>query len=571
MGVSSYFEFVTTLFAWVMYDNLWQVLNDSGLVYIPILAMVLRHIIESRKGGDDEGSAPIQSLKKIETDFAVMMVVIILAAIPMVSVQLGEMQYKRPAINCSVAAGVIDGGEATGTTLDHTMTSFGGHVGRAPLWWAFLHIVSKSITSASIAAIPCSYDIASINTKISSAKIKNTAIARDVEAFFYDCYTAASSKYLSQASSALNDEQRAKIAWIGSKYFLNTAGYYDTFYSRAARPDWPFDPVRDRGFEDDRTVDGMGGHPTCKQWWQHGTLGIRHKVLDEVDPALLSEFTASNGLLARSARFSDSTLSATEREDIFLRRYLVFNTRSGSATVPLNMANSYRVTGYDRAQAQAAELLDENVGWMQKLRGAASGMLGAVSDVFKDNLANASIVVGGLLGAPAAVAEGKVIRDSVSLFQGLILMVMVVVLPFLLLICQYRVATVLTLSVIMFGLHFLSFIWAVAFWADNNLMAAMASNGGAGGVFAVASSPLQAMSVEWMSRFFYIYFPALFMTMMGWAGIQFGSLASGISGQMSSVTAPAKYGANAIVSAAAVGATGGAGKGVAVGVSKGAS
>lgn len=566
MGVSSYFEFVTTLFAWVVYDNLWQVLNDSGIVYIPILTMVLRHIVDSRKGGDDEGSAPIQSLKRIETDFAVMMVVLILAVIPMVNINLGDMQYKRPVINCSMAAHVATGADSTGTTLDHTMTTFGGHVGRAPLWWAFLHIVSKSITSASIAAIPCSYDIASINSRISKEKIKNPLVAKEIEEFYRDCFTAASGKYLSQ-SSVLTDEDRARIAWIGSSYFLDTPGYYDEFYARSARSDWPFDARRDRGFEDDETAVGTGGHPSCKQWWQHSSLGLRRKLLDDIDPALLSEFTASDGLLVKLANFNGRVLTAAEREEVFLRRFLGFNTRSGRATVPTTLAAGYKVTHYDKVQAQVAEVLDGNVGVLQKIRGVTSTALSGAQDVLRDTLANASIVVGGVLGAPAAVAEGEVIRNSVVLFQGLILMVMVVLLPFLLVVSQYRVSIVLTLSVIMFGLHFLSFIWAVAFWADNNLMAAMMSNGGASGIFAVASSPVQAFSVEWMSRFFYIYFPMLFMIMMGWAGIQFGALANTMSTQLSNVTAPAKNGGNALMSATGAGT----GRAVPVGVSKGAS
>ena len=66
MGVASYFEFVTTLFGWILYQGIWAVLVDTGIVFIPIIAMVLGHVLESHKGGDDEGSAAIQSLKKIE-------------------------------------------------------------------------------------------------------------------------------------------------------------------------------------------------------------------------------------------------------------------------------------------------------------------------------------------------------------------------------------------------------------------------------------------------------------------------------------------------------------------------
>lgn len=561
MGVSSYFEFVTTLFAWVMYDNLWQVLNDSGIVYLPILAMVLGHIIDSRKGGDDEGSAPIQSLKKIETDFAVMMVVIVLAAIPMVDIKLGEMQYTRPALNCAMAAKVVAGGSSTGTTLDHTLTTFGGQVGRAPLWWAFLHILSKSITSASIAAIPCSYDISSISVKMSNEKIKDPMVAKEVEEFFRDCYTAASGKYMEGFTSGLTEEQEAKMTWIGSPYFLKTSGYYDSLYSRNARSDWAFDPVRDRGFEDDKTASGNGGHPTCKQWWENSSIGLKAKLMNGVDPALVTEMTAPNGLLAKVASFGGKSLTRAERDDMFLRKYLSINSSSGSALVSSNAATSYHVGIVEKHSANLiAEAENPNRSALGTLGSAVSAVGGITGDIANELIAKSAIGIGGLLGLPAAVAEGRVIREGVSIFQGIIILMMVVLLPFMLVVSQYKLSTVMTLSVIMFGLHFLSFIWAIAFWADNNLMMALTKNGGAAGLFTMIENPTQAFIIVWMSRFFYVYFPLLFIAMMGWAGYQFGQLGKDMMGQVTQSTAPAKQGGGVITQLATKGATKGGGK-----------
>ena len=62
MGVASYLEFVTTLFAWILYKEVWAVLVDTGIVFIPIITMVVGNILSSHRAGDDEGSAAIQSL-----------------------------------------------------------------------------------------------------------------------------------------------------------------------------------------------------------------------------------------------------------------------------------------------------------------------------------------------------------------------------------------------------------------------------------------------------------------------------------------------------------------------------
>ena len=93
MGVASYFEFVTTLFAWILYKGIWSVLVDTGIVFIPIITMVVSNILASHKAGDDEGSAAIQSLKKIEAEFFALLGVIVFAAILIAIAVLGVRGY----------------------------------------------------------------------------------------------------------------------------------------------------------------------------------------------------------------------------------------------------------------------------------------------------------------------------------------------------------------------------------------------------------------------------------------------------------------------------------------------
>ena len=107
--MSSYFEFVTVLFGWIVYDRLWAVLNDTGIVYVPFFVILLRNMLESRRAGDDEGSAAVQSLKKSETDIVVAIVVMFLAAVPFTEVRLGQMSYVRPTLDCAVEERIARG------------------------------------------------------------------------------------------------------------------------------------------------------------------------------------------------------------------------------------------------------------------------------------------------------------------------------------------------------------------------------------------------------------------------------------------------------------------------------
>ena len=117
------------------------------------------------------------------------------------------------------------------------------------------------------------------------------------------------------------------------------------------------------------------------------------------------------------------------------------------------------------------------------------------------------------------------IRQGISMFQALILMTMIIVLPFLLIFSQYRLSTLMTLSIIYFGLHLMSFLWAIAFWMDNHLMALM-TEGGRYGIFEPIANPVQSGIILWMGRFLYLIFPMMFLTGLGWAGIHAGAVAT---------------------------------------------
>lgn len=218
MGVSSYFEFVAVLFGWVLYDNLYTVLADAGIVYIPFLIIIASNVISSRKAGDDEGNAAVQSVKKIETDIIIAIFVLILCVIPMSTVNLSEMRFVKPALNCEKPAEIVLGTD-TGTTVDTTLQTFGGETGRAPLWWALVHIVTKSVTAASIASIPCSHELSSVSNELANDKIESPMLRRELQDFINDCYMPAKASILNSSTVTLSNADISSINWIGSENF----------------------------------------------------------------------------------------------------------------------------------------------------------------------------------------------------------------------------------------------------------------------------------------------------------------------------------------------------------------
>ena len=54
MAVDSTLELYTTLFGWLFYNSIWDVLVATGIVFLPFLGILLDTIIRSYAGEDAE-------------------------------------------------------------------------------------------------------------------------------------------------------------------------------------------------------------------------------------------------------------------------------------------------------------------------------------------------------------------------------------------------------------------------------------------------------------------------------------------------------------------------------------
>ncbi|MCY3812115.1 MAG: conjugal transfer protein TraG N-terminal domain-containing protein [Gammaproteobacteria bacterium] len=411
MGVSSYFEFVTVLFGWVVYDRLWAVLNDTGIVYLPFLVIVLRNMLESRRAGDDEGSAAIQSLKKSETDVVVAIVVMFLAAVPFTEVRLGEMSYVRPQLDCAVEDRIARGlepaevpGTATGTAYDAPLATLSGETGRIPIWWGFVHVVSKAVVAAGTASIPCTGDVVRLSMSLGGDTVGDPLLLREFADFTVDCHRPAVSRMYNGGPNGASAAAREQMDYAGSAFFLDTHGYYNVLYSRRDRPAFPPNPARDSGLD--------GVHPTCREWWRDGANGLRARLLAEIDPETRDELVYDANALFRAEH---PGASVAELEDMLLRKYLAHRSgdRIGVSSVSYEpgVAENYRMGAAGR-------------------HGALGGVVHATADVIDDVLSMGAAGLGMVLQGPGNIAAGVAMREGMPIFLALLLMVFVAVLPF---------------------------------------------------------------------------------------------------------------------------------------------
>ena len=174
-----------------------------------------------------------------------------------------------------------------------------------PVWWFFMHALSKAVTGSAVAAIPCGTDLRQIRMDVDATRIDDPVLAQEVADFTHDCYGPSRAK-LFMNRPTLSDEQMNDVTWIGSSYFLDTPGFYDTYRAKTPRTAWPYDATRDAGLAQ---VDSGGGYPSCRQWWADGGQGLHSRLLAQVDPDLLTRIGRWVGFLS-SSEVNDSVIRA---------------------------------------------------------------------------------------------------------------------------------------------------------------------------------------------------------------------------------------------------------------------
>jgi hypothetical protein len=213
------------------------------------------------------------------------------------------------------------------------------------------------------------------------------------------------------------------VTWIGSSYFLDTPGFYDTYRAKTPRTAWPYDATRDAGLAQ---VDSGGGYPSCRQWWADGGQGLRSRLLAQVDPDLLTRIGRWVGFLSQS-EVNDSVIRAV-------------------------------VSPRQQKMNQGAVYTDYG-GQIDK----------TLPNIVTRGASDLGLTVGSLGFFPAM----DVVRQALPMVLTMLKMALVICIPLVLLIGTYDLKTVVTVSCVQFALFFVDFWFQLARWIDSTILDAL--------------------------------------------------------------------------------------------------
>lgn len=478
MGVNSFLEVFTTLFGWLMYESFWNILAETGLVWLPVFGILMKNVIRARTSGASEGNAGHLSLKRIEVEVISMFLVIVVAALPTYEIRLSSIQYYKPGLRCSEPDQLLPG-DATGTTYDDAFVTIGNEVARAPLWWALVGFVSSGVTSAAVEAIPCHADVRGISFKLNREQLTDPRLRQEVQEFTTQCFLPARAKLLREQPAGVLDPDDTE--WLGSAFFQSAPGYYDTLYSKSPRSGFPYQSPRDDGFPA-----GQWGYPSCNEWWQQPSVqgGLRAKLVEALETDVVDDL---------AAWFNPPTRA--EAEDQVIKTVL-------------------------RASSDAARF--------EQGLGAGLGRNDGIAGAITSGATALASTAGLALNAAPHFSKMYVVREAAPIVQALLLMVLTMLLGFLMVFSGYSVSAILIASVAYFGIKFWTALWAVAYWLDNHMIEAMTpiSNG----MVAAVAYAIGLGDKQWLFNFItsalYVAMPLIWSLVLGWTGYRLGNLSA---------------------------------------------
>ncbi len=374
LSVSSLLEGYLSVYGWQVYASIFLLLVAVGAVLYP----VARLVFDAAIGYTENGGDPASGSRSLILRLAIYLLVLVLGLIPVVPVTVSGLTVQNQcgrealtALGQNVPA--LQGGTYSFAKIQEA---------KAPLLAYLAMLLASGFNAVMNKVTPCLTDLTRLNLAMNTldlgqAKDPNSLYAqvrrfeaecgqkaRDIaHRFLNDEYGPGSRKFMDDLLERYaNGDQRVRqiqLTYFGSKF------YQENFYQPCAGggdPNTPagklcgmIAPLRARdpvdGFPYDATRDSDAsryqathnlGIPTCDQWWNEASHGIRVQLLDAARKSVSKKYT--DLAFGRPCRpdLGDSTfgfglfcsLSNTASDDLLVEQMMLASKRQLGIQMP---------------------------------------------------------------------------------------------------------------------------------------------------------------------------------------------------------------------------------------------
>lgn len=467
--VDSYLEYFLTLLAWIINNNMFAVLIQTGLFILPLIFVLLGTWAEVKKQGEDEGNKGDILIAWLSLKFYPAMFVVVLVLAPMIPISLNNIELN---VERSKACGYRVPTAPKDSGYNQMSSELGGQQARVPLWWGIFHQINKGITHAFTASIPCKPDLRQVRFEVQHEKINNPALLTEVRLFVQQCYVPARQKIQSSQLS-LTPAQVRETSWLGGRILLSNSELYPRYRAQQPHSLFPYNPARDSGLPNN----GDGGFPNCAEWWESANNGLKDRLLADVRQNF-------------SAKVVDFFSDKDNADEAILRTLL------------------------------RAENMDVSRGK------AYPGYGGNIERSFTNELTKMAALFGLSTGSVVAFPAFDSMRQALPMVQAFALMAVIILTPLIIVMSSYSVKTLITLTFVSFALVSLTFWWELARWLDSWLLSALYDSGTHSRLNPYFLENTQDdIIVNFVMGSMFLVLPTIWLGSISWAGVKIGSMA----------------------------------------------
>lgn len=526
---SSYLELYTQFLGWAVYNQIWFLIKESGLIFIPFIGILWDGWLSSLEKSSFESVAAV-SFRKIVMGNVVAMFVMIFAAEPVLPLNPSIVKFNKPELQIFGLGNVLGDGDVslgdTGTTYDDAFRQDVEAVEARvpdlgiPVLWAHVMNWGSGFSYALVAGLPKKEDLRFLQNYMQSVFIDDPMLSNEISRFANECYGPARAKFFrikdevpARLNKAMIDDVLElypdDLNWMGSLVLLKSPGLYAKSENMSVVSDGYKAKSPVSRFIDD---DVPGGRPYCDEWWE----GLQDSILT----------------MAKS----ESLLSGSGISDYEVLGEVIVNVFDfGAITseyVSLSEVTDNRIVEtYLRNTQQRMDIVPDDLAM-------ANTSYTPYDDPVSGQLAYATK---GLLALYGSAKEGVVwsvkfytLLLALPMIQAIVIFGFIITLPFLLVFTKLGVKGVVYGFMGFFALKIMTGLWGIASWLDSTLIAVMYPDKSALGATLFSTGRIggtERILLDMMTTGMHVGLPLMFLAVMASAGFQIGAaINSGISG-----------------------------------------
>ena len=484
MIANNILEIYTSLFAWRLYENIWNVLVGSGLALIPLIAAVVSNFRD--RYGESDARATI---KDLELKVVGMIIILMLCVIPFTpeTVDLATVQYDLSVPDCNPPPNTQGQGNNTNQSYNNAFNNMNNFTVHKPVLWYFTEILSSAVTYSTIKSMSCVNNYDFMLMRVGHITIQDHGLRTRINDFHEQCYLKAMSVYeQNPVPIPANITPLQDLNWIGSSTLL--ANYYqmDDIYM-VDMDKYGFTRNTNARPSDERY--SSGAHPSCYEVWMGETNGavlngsadgLRELILEDIhdndDEAgdIVDDWVDWGANVMTTGVVTDAV-----KEDLLIKLVLEADAANINSKTNIDLSNNFDA--------------NKSTSWMD----GALSLLTAASSV--PEFINAKVVM-------------QMIKVSGPMLLALIQMVIILASPFVMTLGHYKLTAFMSVALAYFSFEFINVIWAASYWFDNHVLDIYLSEAG------FIDKMTNSLLVMTISASAFVLLPMIWLSLIAYSG-----------------------------------------------------